>query len=146
MKIRLMQIEDYDAVYALWRSCSGMGLNDWDDSREGLGRFLDRNPDTCFAAEQDGKLTGVLLAGNDGRRGYLYHVAVAPGCRGQGIAAALLEEAVRALEKCGIRKVALVAFARNEAGNAFWTHMGFTMRTDLVYRDRALAEMTRIDT
>ena len=59
MEIRIMKIEDYDAVYALWLSCRGMGLNDLDDSREGIERFLKRNPDTCFVAEINGCIAGV---------------------------------------------------------------------------------------
>jgi hypothetical protein len=75
MKIRKMVIEDYEKVYQLWMSCTGMGLNNLDDSKEGIEKFLKRNPDTCFVAE-DHEIIGVILAGNDGRRGYIYHTAV----------------------------------------------------------------------
>ena len=78
MTIRRMQIGDYDEVHALWLSCTGMGLNDLDDSRDGIRRFLERNPETCFVAEDEGKIVGVILAGSDGRRGYIYHTAVLP--------------------------------------------------------------------
>ena len=88
----------------------------------------------------------MILAGNDGRRGYIYHTAVRPDCRRQGTARLLVEKAVVALEECGIHKAALVVFARNEDGNRFWEAMGFTVREDLVYRNRAMAEMVRIDT
>ncbi len=145
MTIRLMTVDDYDAVYALWMSCKGMGLNDLDDSREGIERFLARNPGTCFVAEEDG-IVGVILAGNDGRRGYIYHTAVRPECRGKGVGKSLVKAALDALRACGINKAALVVFERNSAGNAFWESMGFAVREDLVYRDKALADMTRIDT
>ncbi len=144
--IRKMTINDYEEVYALWLSCSGMGLNDVDDSREGIARFLERNPDTCFVAVINEKIIGVIIAGNDGRRGYIYHTAVSPDHRGRGIARALVKNALDALEKCGITKVALVVFKRNETGNAFWEKIGFTGRDDLNYRNCALREMTRIDT
>lgn len=146
MDIRIMTIDDYDAVYALWLSCAGMGLNDLDDSREGIKRFLDRNPETCFTAVENGKVIGVIIAGNDGRRGYIYHTAVSPEHRRRGIAAALVEQVMAALKKCGINKAALVVFDRNENGNAFWEKQGFTRRTDLVYRNKALTELIRIDT
>ena len=146
MDIRIMTIDDYDAVYALWLSCAGMGLNDLDDSREGIKRFLDRNPETCFTAVENGKVIGVIIAGNDGRRGYIYHTAVSPEHRRRGIAAALVEQVMAALKKCGINKAALVVFDRNENGNAFWENQGFTRRTDLVYRNKALTELIRIDT
>ena len=146
MQIRVMNTEDYDRVHALWMSCSGLGLNDLDDSREGIERYLRRNPDTCFVAEEGSELTGVILAGHDGRRGYIYHTAVRDDRRGQGTGRALAEAAIEALKACGINKAALVAFAHNEAGNRFWEKMGFSAREDLVYRNRALAEIKRMDT
>ncbi len=146
MNIRIMNIDDYEAVYDLWMSCAGMGLNNLDDSREGIEKYLNRNPDTCFVSEIDGQIVGVILAGNDGRRGYIHHTAVNPQFRNQGIAKSLVEHALKALENCGINKVALVVFERNENGNAFWEKMGFTPREDLVYRNRAIADMIRIDT
>ena len=58
----------------------------------------------------------------------------------------LVERALESLRQMGIHKTALVVFARNQQGNAFWERMGFTLRTDILYRNRALTEMTRIDT
>jgi len=146
MEIRKMTILDYDAVYALWLSCTGMGLNNLDDSREGIERYLRRNPDTCFVAVKEQKIVGVILSGHDGRRGFIHHTAVHPDCRGQGIGASLVEAALHALRGEGINKVSLVVFERNSSGNAFWEKMGFTAREDLIYRNRALTEITRIDT
>ncbi len=146
MNIRKMLIEDYDEVYALWMSCTGMGLNNLDDSRDGIDRFIKRNPDTCFVAEKENKLVGAIIVGNDGRRGYIYHTAVNPQYRKQGIASQLVDTALQALKQCGINKVALVAFDRNKDGNQFWKNRGFTVREDLVYRNKTITEMIRIDT
>lgn len=144
--IRVMEIGDYDAVYDMWIHTPGMGLNTTDDSREGVEKFLRRNPHTCFVAEVDRKIAGVILSGHDGRRGYIYHTAVRPEYRRQGIARALVEHAMQALEKEGIQKTALVVFARNEGGNAFWEKLGFTGRDDLVYRNKNIHPLTRLDT
>lgn len=144
--IKKLTIDDYDKMYALWLSCKGMGLNDTDDSREGIRRFLDRNPDTCFGAYEADMLIGVILAGNDGRRGFIYHTAVSPEYRGNGVGTALVNATLEALGRLGITKTALVVFGKNEVGNAFWEKQGFTVRNDLVYRNRALVEMVRIDT
>lgn len=141
-----MTIGDYEQIYALWLRSSGMGLNNLDDSREGIAGFLRRNPTTCLVAQEGERVVGVILAGNDGRRGYLYHTAVAPDCRHRGIGSALVQAVLDALAAEGIRKVALVVFSRNQAGNAFWEAQGFTVRDDLTYRNRALVEMERIDT
>lgn len=146
MEIRNMQLDDYDKVYALWLSCPGMGLNNLDDSREGIAKYLARNPDTCFVAVDQGCIVGAILTGHDGRRGYISHTAVSPACQRQGIGRQLVEAALKALEEQGIHKVNLVAFSYNEKGNAFWEAMGFTVRSDLIYRNRALTDMVRIDT
>jgi len=146
MTIRTMTINDYDSVYSIWCSCSGMGLNNLDDSEAGIEKFLSRNPETCFVAVENSCTVGVIMAGHDGRRGYIYHTAVAPEFRKQGIATALVENAVNALKSCGINKVALVVFERNDAGNKFWEKLGFNVRSDLVYRDLPIAEIIRMDT
>ena len=141
-----MTIDDYEKVYELWKSCAGMGLNNLDDSKEGIGKFLKRNPDTCFVADADNDIVGVIIVGNDGRRGYIYHTAVNPQYRKQGIAKSLVDTAMTALQKIGINKAALVVFDRNEIGNDFWEKMGFTIRDDLIYRNKVLNEIIRIDT
>lgn len=146
INIRLMNIDDYDKVYALWMSCKNMGFNNLDDSREGIEKYLKRNPTTCFIAEQDEIVVAVILSGHDGRRGFIHHMAVAEDHRRQGIAKSLLEHALSALKAEGINKVALLVFNRNEAGNAFWEAQGFIARNDVTYRNKALAELIRIDT
>jgi len=146
MNIRIMTIEDYEKVYSLWLSCKGMGLNNLDDSKQGIERFLKRNPETCFVAVNEEEIIGVIIAGNDGRRGYIYHTAVNPDFRKKGIASKLVDTAMNALKDIGISKVALVVFDRNEEGNLFWEKMGFTVREDLVYRNKSITEMIRIDT
>lgn len=143
--IRPMTVADYDALHALWLSTPGMGLNDLDDSREGIAKYIARNPRTSFVAAQDGQLTGAIMCGHDGRRGYIHHTCVRADSQGEGIGRALVEAALDALKAEGIHKAALVAFVRNEKGNAFWEKLGFTTREDLVYRNRALTEMVRLD-
>ncbi|MEA4823713.1 MAG: GNAT family N-acetyltransferase [Clostridiaceae bacterium] len=144
--IRPMSLDDYASVYALWLRTPGMGLNDVDDSREGIARYLRRNPDTSFVAVLGERIVGVILAGHDGRRGFLHHTAVAEEVQRRGIGSMLVTAAMDALKREGIHKTALVVFGRNERGNAFWEKCGFTTREDLVYRNRALTAITRIDT
>lgn len=146
MEIRKMILDDYEGIYALWMSCAGMGLNNLDDSKEGIGKFISRNPDTCFVALDGDTIIGVIMAGSDGRRGYIYHTAVHCEYRKRGIATKLVGHVLDALRELDINKAALVVFGRNEAGNAFWENRGFTEREDLVYRNKSLVEMVRIDT
>lgn len=146
MIIRNMTITDYDYVYDLWLNTPGMGLNNIDDSRQGIEKYLRRNPETCFVAEKDNMIIGVILCGNDGRRGYIHHTAVSVLERKNGVGTALINAAMNALEREGINKVALVVFANNELGNSFWEKRGFTVREDLIYRNKTINELTRIDT
>ena len=147
MNIRPMSIADYDQLRALWLSTPGMGLNDLDDSREGIDKFIVRNPRTSFVAtENDFDVIGAIMCGHDGRRGYIYHTCIRADRQGEGVGRALVEAALDALKAEGIHKVALVVFDRNEKGNAFWEKLGFTTREDLTYRNRTLTEMERIET
>lgn len=143
--IRIMNISDYEKVYDLWLHTTGMGLNKTDDSREGIEKYLLRNPNTCFVAEEDGEIIGVIMSGHDGRRGFIHHTAVKAEYRGQGIGKKLVDSALKALEGEGIHKVALVAFETNVSGNAFWEHIGFTGREDLVYRNKNIHELERVN-
>ena len=137
-------MEDYEQAYDLWIVC-GNGLNDKDDSPEGIEKYLKRNPATSFVATCDGKVVGVILCGHDGRRGIIQHACVSPDYRRLGIGNKLVEFALGALKDEGINKVLLVAFKKNEGGNAFWEAQGFTIREDLNYRNKALTELVRID-
>ena len=139
-KIRVMREEDYEGVYALWTSISGFGIRTIDDSKEGVEKFIRRNPTTSMVAEEDGKIVGAMLCGHDGRRGCFYHVCVEKNHRKHGIGKAMAEAAMEALKKEGISKVSLIAFQSNEVGNRFWRSLGWTFREDLNYYDYTLNE------
>ena len=115
--LRNVTIEDYDLIYQLWISTeqSKRALNPVDDSREGIEKYLKRNPNTCFLAYDEiepDKVAGVILTGHDGRRGFIHHTCVSESCRGQGIGTALLNRCLEALKAEGIHKVALLVFRR----------------------------------
>jgi len=146
MEIRLMNIKDYTDVYRLWNNTPGMGLNATDDSEEGIRKYLKRNPSTCFVAEENDDIIGVIMSGHDGRRGFIHHTAVKASERKRGIGGLLVKHAMTALENEGINKVALVVFDKNEIGNSFWENQGFTCREDLNYRNKNINDLRRIDT
>lgn len=146
MNIVPFSMEHYEAVYALWMASRNMGFNNVDDSYAGIAKLVQKNSETCFVAEEDGRIIGTVLAGNDGRRGYVYHLCVAEDCRRQGIGKKLMDAMLDGMRREGISKVALVAFAYNDAANTFYETIGFTQRDDLVYRNIALRELVRIDT
>lgn len=138
--VRVMTIEDYDQVKELWNSIEGFGIRSMDDSREGVARFLKRNPTTSVVAEEDGKVVGAILCGHDGRRGCLYHVCVHKDYRMRGIGKSMVAFAMEALKKEEINKVSLIAFTKNDIGNAFWKEIAWTKREDLNYYDFTLNE------
>ena len=138
--VRVMSIDDYNQVYALWTKIHGFGLRSVDDSREGIERFLQRNPTTSVVAEEEGKIVGAILCGHDGRRGCLYHVCVDEEYRMRGIGKSMVVFAMEALKKEKINKVSLIAFTKNDIGNAFWNEIGWTKRLDLNYYDFTLNE------
>jgi ribosomal protein S18 acetylase RimI-like enzyme len=138
--IRIVTIADYDAIFELWNSTeqSRRALNPVDDSREGIDRYLKRNPTTCFAAVMDSKIVGVILSGHDGRRGIIHHLCVHPDCRRMGIASHLVSMAEEALKKEGILKVFGLVFKDNDVANMFWETQGYTARTNLNYRNKSM--------
>ena len=141
IKIRIVTIEDYDSIYELWCSTeqSKRALNPVDDSREGIERYLKRNPATCFLAyTEDNTTAGVILTGHDGRRAVVHHLCVHPGYRRMGIAHMLVKKAEEALKNEGISKIFGLVFKDNETANSFWEAEGYTLRTNLNYRNKSL--------
>ena len=138
MTIRTMTIEDYEGVYALWMTIKGFAIRSIDDAKEGVERFIRRNPTTSVVAVEDGKIVGSILCGHDGRRGCLYHVCVHEDYRKRGIGKSMVVYCMEELEKEKISKVSLIAFTQNDIGNAFWKGLGWTKREDLNYYDFTL--------
>ena len=122
----------------MWSSTSGIGLRSLDDSFDGISKFLCRNPNTNFIAEENGQIIGIILCGHDGRRAYIYHTAVNPDFRKRGIGQALVQSVIESLRKEKINKVALVVFKTNSKGDQFWNSLGFQRRYDLIYRNMSL--------
>lgn len=136
--IRVMTMEDFNEVHALWMSIHGFGIRSVDDSREGVERFIRRNPDTSMVAVQNKTIVGAILCGHDGRRGCLYHVCVKEECRNRGIGQLLVKACLAALKREQINKVNLIAFQKNEVGNRFWRNLGWSFRDDVNYYECVL--------
>jgi ribosomal protein S18 acetylase RimI-like enzyme len=115
---------DYDQVVALWRRCDGVEVAEGDD-RESFTRYLDRNPGLSYAATFAGIIVGAILCGHDGRRGLVYHVAVAPEHRGKGVGREILKRGMDGLRDCGIVRVIILVSKENSLGMEFWRFQGF---------------------
>ena len=140
-EIRPMTMEDHSKVHALWMTIHGFSIRSIDDSEEGVRQFLQRNPGlSVVAVNSDDEVVGAILCGHDGRRGCLYHVCVREDHRRRGVGKAMVVHCMNALKAERINKVSLIAFTRNDIGNAFWKCIGWTKREDLNYYDFTLNE------
>ncbi len=128
--IRNLNIEDYDLVIKLWKSTEGIGLSDA-DSQENIKRFLHRNPELSLVAQKGGELVGAILCGHDGRRGYLYHLAIRKDQRLKGFGKELVSNCFQRLKLAGIDKCHIFVFRENEQGIGFWTKNRWESRLDL---------------
>ncbi|WP_122664751.1 GNAT family N-acetyltransferase [Pseudomonas viridiflava] len=128
--LRIMTLDDYDAVITLMKNTPGVSVRDA-DSRESTSRYLQRNPGMSFVAEMDSTIVGCVMCGHDGRRGYLQHLLVLENYRRQGIANALVERCLSTLESQGILKCHLDVLKTNHAAAHYWSTQGWQLRTDI---------------
>jgi ribosomal protein S18 acetylase RimI-like enzyme len=129
--VRKMTMDDYAKVHELWMNIHKFGIRSIDDSKDGIQRFLMRNPDTSVVAVLNGELIGSILCGHDGRTASFYHVCVKEEFRNQGVGKTMVMHCMKALEKEKVSKISLVAFKDNEVGNSFWKEEGWQKREDL---------------
>ncbi|MCJ7703375.1 MAG: GNAT family N-acetyltransferase [Anaerolineales bacterium] len=131
IELREMTIDDYRAVYAVWKVSEGLGLSDA-DSKEGIKRFLERNPGLSYIAVEGDQVVGAALCGHDGRRGYIHHLSVVNSHRKRGIGRSLVSRCVFALMQIGISKCHLFVFDENQDAIEFWHKVGWTQRVELM--------------
>ena len=123
-------IELYDSAIALWQQCEGIGLSGA-DSRECVRSYLERNPGISFVATSEGIVVGTILAGHDGRRGYIYHLAIHPDHRRKSLGRQLVDRCLAVLADAGIQKCHLFIFNENIGGIKFWKRIGWVHRSDI---------------
>jgi len=117
-------IGDYAGAIALWNEVEGVEICEG-DSREEIAAYLGRNPGLSRVAEAEGKIVGVALCGHDGRRGWIYHLAVAPAYRRQKVGQLLLDGCVNGLRKAGLKRAIILVAGDNPAGHQFWLRNGW---------------------
>ena len=130
-KLFPFQESDIGPALSLWRQCEHIGLSSSDTSTD-ITCFLERNPGCSFVVPGETELAGAILCGHDGRRGYIYHLAVAHGFRRQGLGEALLNASVKALREQKIHKCHAVVFSDNPNAELFWEKQGWHRRTELM--------------
>ncbi len=129
--LRALTPADLPAAIRLWHGTEGIGLTP-DETPELLSAYLDRNPGiSSVACLADGTIVGAILGGHDGRRAFLYHLAVVPSERGQGLGRQLAERATAELTRAGLAKASILVYADNAGGRAFWERLGWKARHGL---------------
>lgn len=130
MHYRSMTIEDYEEVVRLWSEMEGVKLRDA-DSRAGIDKYLTRNPGLSFVATDTGQVIGTVMAGHDGKRGYIQHLAVSDRFRREGVASKLVSLCLDSLKAEGILKSHVMILRSNEIAKQFWRTLGWEPRSDI---------------
>jgi ribosomal protein S18 acetylase RimI-like enzyme len=140
-KIKAMEISDYEEIINLWKNTEGVGIHDYEDSKESINHFLTKNPRTCFVViYNDKEIIGTIMGGNDGRRGLIYHLVVKPEHRRKGLGKKLLEKTEAVFKEEGIRKIYLLVFKKNKNGNDFWERREYSIDENVNFRSRRISE------
>src|SRR4029077_9353149 len=124
MEIREFRIEDYDAAVELWKRVEGLDVAEGDD-RENIKRFLKQNAGLSRVATDGSTIVGAVLCGHDGRRGYIYHLAVDPKYQGRGVGKRLVTECLEGLRRTGLERATIMVADDNPRGREFWKRCGW---------------------
>jgi putative acetyltransferase len=130
LEIVPMAGEDLAAVTALWNDTEGVGMNESDDPQQ-LRAFLARNPGLSLVARDGSRLIGAVLCGHDGRRGFLYHLAVLPEYRKRGVGRAIVDQCLDRLGALGLLRCNILMYVDNHTGEQFWKRGGWYDRSEL---------------
>lgn len=122
--IRAMTVADLPAALQLWSATEGVEVAEGDRPGE-LARFLERNPGFSTVAEEDGALVGAVLCGHDGRRGYIYHLAIRADRRGRELGRRIMQRSLGLLQSAGLARALLLVEAGNQGGREFWLREGW---------------------
>jgi ribosomal protein S18 acetylase RimI-like enzyme len=121
--LRQYTTEDCEAVRALWVR-AGLELRP-SDTKEELEKKLQRDPELFVVAEEDGLIVGAAIGAFDGRRGFVYHLAVDPERQGEGIGRMIMEYIATRLRELGAIRLLLLVDEENENAQEFYRQIGF---------------------
>ncbi len=133
MRIRPLQIEDYDALTALWDAASLSYRPRGRDSRASIARELAGPCSVFLGAEEEGRLIGAVLGTHDGRKGWINRLAVVPDRRRQRVARTLVEAFEQRMRKRGIEIVTCLVETWNSDSDRFFRALGYVRHDDIVY-------------
>ena len=123
IRTREFSIDDYEAAIDLWQKVEGLDIAEGDD-RESIRRFLGQNPGLSRVATDGSRMVGAALCGHDGRRGYIYHLAVDPKYQGRRLGERLVTECLEGLRRTGLEHATIMVADDNPRGREFWKRCG----------------------
>jgi N-acetylglutamate synthase len=124
IQTREFLINDYEAAVELWKRVEGLDIAEGDD-RESIRRFLEQNRGLSRVATNGSTIVGAALCGHDGRRGYIYHLAVDPAYQGRQLGKRLVEECLDGLRRAGLERANILVAKDNPRGRDFWKRTGW---------------------
>ena len=124
IQTREFLINDYEAAVELWKRVEGLDIAEGDD-RESVRRFLGQNRGLSRVATDGSTIVGAVLCGHDGRRGYIYHLAVDPAYQGRQLGKRLVEECLAGLRRAGLERANILVAKDNPRGRDFWRRTGW---------------------
>ena len=124
IQTREFRIDDYDKAIELWKRVEGLDVAEGDDP-ETIRRFLERNQGLSRIATEGAAIVGAVLCGHDGRRGYIYHLAVDPTRQGRGLGKRLIDECLAGLKRVGLERTNILVAKDNPRGLEFWRRCGW---------------------
>lgn len=124
MNIRSFQLADQESVIELWSRC-GL-VRPWNDARKDIARKLAVQPELFLVLEIDGAITGTVMAGYEGHRGWINYLAVDPAAQRRGVGRTLMAEAERLLRMRGCPKINLQVRRENREALGFYERIGFS--------------------
>jgi ribosomal protein S18 acetylase RimI-like enzyme len=140
MKLDDLTLNDYDAIVDLWHRV-GFKLSQADE-RESIARFLDRNPGLCLVMRENKRIVATILGGDDGRRGYIHHLAVDPKYQKRGLGRQLFQELIQRFRARGLTKVHGFILQTNRQVVDFYKKFGATLRDDIIMMSLDLSPST----
>lgn len=133
--IRLMQEADALACYGLWKK-AGLSVASFDRELHELKGLVEKNPTTCFVAIHATQLIGSVIGAYNGRRAWIYHLAVDPLYQHKGIGSSLLKLAEQTLQSIGATKILLGVSLANLKTASFYERQGYSVANDAILMEK----------
>jgi ribosomal protein S18 acetylase RimI-like enzyme len=122
--------DDYSKVIGIWEKIEKGVRVGVSDAPNEIEKKLQRDPELFLVAEKNGELIGTIIGGFDGRRGFIYHVAVVASYRGQGIGSRLMMEVENRLRAKGCIRCHLLVNNDNMEARSFYENHGWKALDD----------------